>query len=90
VDQPAATLWYHPHPHERTRRHVYRGLAGMFIIDDVVCGPTGLPCRYGVDDIPVIVQDKQFRGDNQLAEANLADVVCVNRLSQKFARSTGW
>ena len=34
VDQPAATLWYHPHPHGDTGEHVYRGLAGMFIIDD--------------------------------------------------------
>ena len=27
IDQPAATLWYHPHPHGRTEEHVYRGLA---------------------------------------------------------------
>lgn len=31
IDQPAATLWYHPHPHGRTARHVYRGLVGMFM-----------------------------------------------------------
>lgn len=30
INQPAATLWYHPHPHGRTEEHVYRGLAGMF------------------------------------------------------------
>lgn len=34
IDQPAATLWYHPHPHGETRDHVNRGLAGMFILDD--------------------------------------------------------
>ena len=34
IDQPAGTLWYHPHPHGATEKHVYRGLAGMFIIDD--------------------------------------------------------
>ena len=34
IDQPAATLWYHPHPHGETAEHVYRGLAGMFILDD--------------------------------------------------------
>ncbi len=60
VDQPAATLWYHPHPHGDTAKHVYRGLAGMFILDED--GPD-LPNRYGVDDIPVIVQDKRFSGD---------------------------
>jgi FtsP/CotA-like multicopper oxidase with cupredoxin domain len=34
IDQPAATLWYHPHPHGATEQHVARGLVGMFIIDD--------------------------------------------------------
>ena len=56
VDQPAATLWYHPHPHGETREHVRRGLAGMFIIDDGAV--EGLPSEYGVDDVPVIVQDR--------------------------------
>jgi FtsP/CotA-like multicopper oxidase with cupredoxin domain len=27
IDQPAATLWYHPYPDGQTERHVYRGLA---------------------------------------------------------------
>ena len=61
VDQPAATLWYHPHPHGETAEHVYRGLAGMFIVDDGEV--SGLPDEYGVDDVPVIVQDKKFDGD---------------------------
>jgi hypothetical protein len=30
IDQPAATLWYQPHPHGQTADHVYRGVAGMF------------------------------------------------------------
>ena len=61
VDQPAATLWYHPHLHGATTEHVYRGVAGMFLIDDPA-GPV-LPDRYGIDDVPVIVQDKKFDGD---------------------------
>ena len=36
VDQPAATLWYHPHPHGQTERHVHRGLFGLFLVDDDV------------------------------------------------------
>lgn len=60
IDQPAATLWYHPHPHGETAKHVYRGLAGMFILDDD--RDVALPQTYGVDDIPVIVQDKEFDG----------------------------
>ncbi|MGI5178619.1 multicopper oxidase family protein [Dactylosporangium sp. CA-152071] len=62
VDQPAATLWYHPHPSDRTERQVYRGLAGLFILDDDQ-QPAGLPHEYGVDDVPVVVQDKGFDGD---------------------------
>jgi len=31
IDQPAATLWYHPHPHHDTARQVYMGLAGLII-----------------------------------------------------------
>lgn len=64
IDQPAATLWYHPHPHGRTAVHVYRGLAGLFILDE----PTDLelPSRYGVDDIPVIVRDISLKPDNRL------------------------
>jgi len=34
VAQPAATLWYHPHLHGKTAEHVYRGVSGMFILDD--------------------------------------------------------
>jgi suppressor of ftsI len=65
-DQPATTGWYHPHLHEKTALHVYRGLAGMIIIDDAK--EPDLPDRYGVDDIPLILQDKQFKSDGQLDE----------------------
>ncbi|GAA4104688.1 multicopper oxidase family protein [Actinomadura miaoliensis] len=58
IDQPAASLWYHPHPHGRTARHLYRGLAGMFLVDDAPV--PGLPHRYGVDDVPLIVQDRRL------------------------------
>ena len=66
VDQPAATLWYHPHLHAGTEDHVYRGLAGMFILDDAEAEKLALPRRYGVDDIPLIVQDKRLDDDGAL------------------------
>jgi blue copper oxidase len=87
VDQPAATLWYHPHPHGRTEHHVFRGLAGMFIVDDPRSRVAQrLPHRYGVDDIPVIVQDKDFAADGEMRETGdflggtgmLGDTVLVN------------
>ena len=66
VIQPAATLFYHPHAHGLTAEHVYRGAAGMIIIQDDNPAAATLPSTYGVDDIPVIIQDKDFTGDGQL------------------------
>lgn len=66
IDQPAATLWYHPHPHGATEEHVYRGLAGLFLLDDDASRAADLPSGYGVDDVPVIVQDKVFDDDGRL------------------------
>lgn len=71
VDQPAATLWYHPHPHGETAQQVYRGLAGMFLIDDETntdLATLGLPTAYGRDDIPVIIQDKTLNRDGTLQD----------------------
>jgi FtsP/CotA-like multicopper oxidase with cupredoxin domain len=65
VDQPAATLWYHPHPHGHTKDHVYRGVAGLLLLEDGLADGL-LPAEYGVDDVPVIVQDKAFTDDGEL------------------------
>ncbi len=79
IDQPASTLWYHPHPHGETTEHVARGLAGVFILEDPQAAALGLPREYGVDDVPVIVQDKALRGDGRLREsASLGEDLVVN------------
>ena len=80
VDQPAASLWYHPHVHGETREHVNRGLAGMFIIDDPdEPAQQELPHDYGIDDIPVIVQDHSLRGSGELRPgSNFGDTLLVN------------
>ena len=59
MSNPAATLWYHSHVHGQTGSQVYRGLAGFLIVDDPDA-PDGLPGSYGLDDIPVVVQDRSF------------------------------
>jgi FtsP/CotA-like multicopper oxidase with cupredoxin domain len=69
IDQPAATTWYHPHPHGETADHVYRGLAGMFILDDPESSSLSLPSEYGVDDVPLIVQDKSFDSRGRLDDS---------------------
>ena len=60
VDQQAAPLWYHPHPHGNTGRHVYRGVAGLMWIDDDNSDALDLPKTYGVDDVPLVIQDRLF------------------------------
>jgi FtsP/CotA-like multicopper oxidase with cupredoxin domain len=82
IDQPAATLWYHPHQHRETEEHVYRGLAGMFILDDPAV-PTSLPDEYGVDDIPVIIQDKRFDDDGEL-DSSQSIISPIGRLGDEI------
>ena len=60
VRQRAATLFYHSHQHHATARQVYFGLAGMLIVRDAAEERLGLPSEYGVDDLPVLLQDRQF------------------------------
>jgi bilirubin oxidase len=50
----------------KTGEQVYRGLAGMFLIDDGNSAQLELPAEYGVDDIPLVVQDRLFDEDGQL------------------------
>jgi blue copper oxidase len=65
IDQPAATLWFHPHYYPSTAQEVIRGLAGLLIVDDEEAGRLPLPSRWGVDDIPLIIQDRRFTPDGQ-------------------------
>jgi blue copper oxidase len=67
IRQQAATLWYHPHAMGLTGEHVYRGLAGLFIIEDEVSDALALPKDYGIDDIPLVFQDRRFYEDGSFA-----------------------
>lgn len=58
IDQRASTAWYHPHTMERTGYQVYMGIAGLFYIEDE--NSSKLPNEYGVDDIPLVIQDRRF------------------------------
>lgn len=66
VDQPAATLWYHPHPHHDTGRQIWMGMAGMLIVSDETESHLGLPHAFGIDDLPIILQDRSFGTDGSL------------------------
>ena len=70
IDQAATTLWFHPHPHHDTARQIYMGLAGMIIVDDGSDARLGLPRTFGVDDLPIILQDRSFGSDGSLEYDN--------------------
>ncbi|WP_436500498.1 multicopper oxidase family protein [Actinokineospora sp. HUAS TT18] len=56
--QQGATLWYHDHSHGTEAEHVYRGLHGMYIIDDP--GERYLNLPSGRFDVPITLRDAQF------------------------------
>jgi blue copper oxidase len=70
VDQAAATLWFHPHPHRDTARQIYMGLTGMIIVDEGSDAPLGLPRTFGFDDLPLILQDRDFDSDGSIGYDN--------------------
>ena len=74
----AGTYWYHPHPHGQTTAQVNMGLAGMIIVRDDVEAALELPRTYGVDDLPLIIQDKAFDVDGALVATGFGDTMMVN------------
>lgn len=65
-DQRAATCWFHPHQHGKTGHQVAMGLAGLVLIEDDESRLLRLPAQWGIDDVPVIMQDKKFTADGQI------------------------
>jgi len=94
IRQPAATLWYHSHAHGRTAEQVYAGLAGLMIVTDDQEKALGLPSEYGVDDIPLILQDRQFedgtlvlpQGMMTMMHGRRGDTLVVNGTVNPFTR----
>ena len=87
IDQPAATLWYHPHLLHQTGEQVYKGLAGLFYIEDENSKRLDIPKTYGVNDIPLVVQDKRFTSNgnipynlsmSDLMNGFLGDTIIIN------------
>ncbi len=75
----AATYWYHPHLHKFTNEHVSKGITGLIIVKDAEEAALNLPRTYGVDDIPLIIQTKNFDTNNQIAhDSNNDNVLMVN------------
>jgi blue copper oxidase len=45
------------------------GLGGLVIIEDGTGERLGLPRTYGVDDLPIVLQDRQFDHNGALVYA---------------------
>ena len=93
VKQNASTNWYHPHFMHKTAKQVYMGLAGFIIIDDDASDALNLPKEYGVDDLPLAIQDKRFDANGQIdyspnmMETKMgykSDVMLVNGIINPF------
>ena len=75
----AATYWYHPHLDEFTDEHVSKGIAGFIIVKDAEEAALNLPRTYGLDDIPLVIQTKDFDASYQIVHhSNADDVLMVN------------
>jgi len=66
VKQQAAQFWYHPHLLHKTGLHAYLGMAGAIRVDNSDTDSLALPKTYGIDDIPIVLQDKRFNEDGSL------------------------
>lgn len=87
VKQRASTFWYHSHVMGKTGTQVYHGLAGVIIVEDEEANSLGLPTNYGIDDIPLVLQDRKFKPDGSFnytlgmqeqMMGNTGDIMLVN------------
>ena len=62
----AAFQWYHDHRLDRSAPNTWRGLAGMWIVDDEL--DASLPLPSGERDIPLMIADRSFDRHNQLTD----------------------
>ncbi len=89
VLQYGGTYWYHSHVMHKSGEQVYKGLAGMIIVDDEE-HPEDLPAEYGVDDIPVILQDRRFGNDGQFQYRNRYEDIVMGQMGDTILVNGTW
>jgi FtsP/CotA-like multicopper oxidase with cupredoxin domain len=62
----AGPYWFHPHPHMRTAEQVAMGMAGLLTVWDDEEALSVPGASTGANDIPVIIQDRNFDSSNQI------------------------
>jgi bilirubin oxidase len=78
VTNEAATLWYHPHLHEMTEEQITKGIGGLIIVRDAAERALALPRKYGVDDVPLVLTDRDFTTLNQFSVVPYGDSILTN------------
>lgn len=73
IQQRAGLNWYHPHTDMLTASQAYRGLAGLFIINDAEEAALNLP--NGVNEIPLVIQDKRLGSSSLVYNPSMMDTM---------------
>ncbi|MEL4373690.1 multicopper oxidase CueO [Brucella cytisi] len=75
VNQPASFNWFHPHLHGNTARQAHMGIAGFMVVTDGKDAERGLPEDYGVDDIPLVLQDRRVIEGDKVYQPDIMDLM---------------
>lgn len=84
-----AMQWYHDHRMDVTGRNVWKGLAGMVIVDDPAEAAIDAALPNGAYELPLMIADRRFDAGNQIpytfnAEGVFGDVLLVNGAPQPY------
>lgn len=91
INQRGGLSWYHPHPDGDTARQVFKGLAGLFIINDAEEAALNLPS--GSYEIPLVIQDKRLSSSGitynpsmgEVMTGYMGETITVNGVASPFA-----
>ena len=75
VNQPASFNWFHPHLHGNTARQAHLGVAGLMVVTDGKDAARGLPEDYGIDDIPLVLQDRRVIEGDRVYQPDIMDLM---------------
>ena len=78
VTNNAGLFWFHPHLHMETMHQITQGIGGLIIVRDSVESALSLPRMYGIDDIPLVLTDRDINTSNQFVDVPYGDSMLVN------------
>nr|WP_297353588.1 multicopper oxidase domain-containing protein [uncultured Caldimonas sp.] len=68
IRNSAGVNWYHPHPHGGVGEQIWRGMSGLFLVDDEASDRITheLGVDFGLTDVPLIIQDRTVQRSGEL------------------------